>query len=452
MGHSISEVNQLWDRVLVRLQTKLNDRHVFDSFFVNSYIYKIDSDVMTVVFETGLGIKVVETRYSDMLNDIVSEVTQTSFKLKFVTQADVANNQNVVVEEKPTFFKNSLINPKFSFDSFVVGPSNREASQAAVLIASNPGKMFNPLFLHSQSGLGKTHLLHAMGNYIKEINPGLRVLYITTDDFVEEFIKYVHGDKESESLKDFFKTVDILLIDDIQFLADKTKTEEMFFHIFNSLVSANKQIVLTSDRHPGELKGIEARLVSRFAQGLTITISQPDLETRKEILRKKIESNNLDISKFDSEVIDFFAEKFGNNVRELEGALNRLLFYIINGKQSEHITLETALQSVQSLTNIDDAQTKLSETKVINVVADYYNLTPSQLTGRIRTSQIAMARHIAMYLIRNLLDVPFKQIGTLFGGKDHSTVISAIEKVERQLKNDADLTIAVSELKKRLKK
>jgi len=290
-----------------------------------------------------------------------------------------------------------------------------------------------------------------MGNYIKENSPVSRVLYISTDDFVDEFIKYVHGDKESETLKDFFKTVDVLLVDDIQFLADKTKTEEMFFYVFNALVNSGKQIVLTSDRHPSDLKGLEARLVSRFNSGLTINISEPDHNTCVAILKRKIEANGLDIRNFDQDVIEFFADRFSKNIRELEGALNRLLFYIINIKQTQHIDMAVAVESVQPLIGSNGPKSGLTETKIINTVADYYNLTPSQLTGKIRTSQIAMARHISMYLIRTMMDVPFLKIGSLFGGKDHSTVMNGVDKVEKSLKTDTALVAAIDELQKRLK-
>jgi len=215
-------------------------------------------------------------------------------------------------------------------------------------------------------------------------------------------------------------------------------------------VGSGKQIVLTSDRHPSELKGIEERLVTRFNSGLQISISTPDLETRKDILRMKISLNNLNIDDFDEEVITFFAENFTNNVRELEGALNRLLFYVVSIAPTKHVTMEVALNSVQSLINVKDAVTKLSETKIINVVADYYNLTPALLIGRNRTSQVALARHIGMYLTREILDLPFARIGKAFGGKDHSTVINAITKVEKELKEDPALIQAINEIKERL--
>jgi len=451
MTSSISEITKLWDRILDNIKLRINDSRIFDTFFNGSYIYSIDADLVVVVVNSGLAANLLSTKYLDLITGVVRECTESDFKLKFVQISEV---QSVVKQApiRPTFFANSYINSKLTFDNFVVGASNREAYQAALMIASNPGKLYNPLFLYSQSGLGKTHLLHAIGNYIKENAPVSRVLYLSTEEFFEEFIKYVTGDKEGENLKDFFKSVDVLLIDDIQFLANKTKTEEMFFYIFSSMINAGKQIVLTSDKHPNELQGVEARLVSRFNAGLTINIAAPDTVTCIEILKLKISANGLDIANFDNDVLSFFAEKFSKNVRELEGAFNRLLFYTINIKPTNHIDMGIAIESVQSLIDIRDTKTKLSETKVINVVADYYNLTPSQLTGKIRTSQIAMARHIAMYLIRAMLDVPFTKIGLMFGGKDHTTVMNAVEKVDKALKNDTGLQTAVDELKKRLKK
>jgi chromosomal replication initiator protein len=450
---TLSEIAQLWARVLDRLQTKINDRHIFDSFFVDTYIHAIEADEIKVVVSSGLASNLLSTKYIDVLALTVAEVTQTNFKLVFLQKGELEKNIKAN-EKKSSFFANSFVNRKYTFDNFVVGTSNREAHQAAVLIASNPGKLFNynPLFIYSQSGLGKTHLLHAIGNYVRENAPSLKVLYITTDDFVDEFIKYVSGEKDSDNMKDFFKAIDVLMVDDIQFLSEKVKTEEMFFHIFNHLVNAGKQIILTSDRHPSEIRGVESRLVTRFNSGLTMNITVPDLPTRVAILKKKIEANGLDITYFDEEVFHFFAERFSNNVRELEGALNRLVFYVINIKQTKHITMALAIESVQPLIGSGVTLSSLTENRVINTVADYYNLTSQQLTGRIRTNQIAMARHIAMYLIRTLLDVPFLKIGALFGGKDHSTVMNAVKKVEKSLKVDEAIATAVDQLEKRLKK
>lgn len=449
---SLAEIAQIWERVLDKLQPRINDRHIFDSFFADSYIHTIQADEIFIIVNSGLAKNLLATKYADTISQAVQEVTQSIFQLRFVQKSEIEKNL-VQPTKKPAFFANSFVNRKFNFDNFVVGTSNREAYQAALLIASNPGKLFNynPLFIHSQSGLGKTHLLHAIGNYVKDNSPNLNVLYITTDDFVDEFIKYVSGDKDTDNMKDFFKSVDVLMVDDIQFLAEKVKTEEMFFYIFNYLVNAGKQIILTSDRPPSEIRGIESRLVTRFNSGLTMNILVPDLSTRVAILRKKIEANGLDIAYFDAAVLDFFAERFANNVRELEGALNRLLFFVINIKQTKHITMEVAMESVQPLIG-SSTFSSLTEQRVIHTVADYYNLTTQQLTGKIRTNQISMARHIAMYLIRKMLDTPFLKIGSFFGGKDHSTVMNAVSKVEKSLKIDVSIQTAVSQLQQRLKK
>ena len=443
--------NDVWDRVLDKMRDSINDKAIYDSFFADTSIYNIDGNHMTIVVSTDFARSIIEKNYRAELLNTVTEVTETSFVLEFISKQEASVQAVPQVESKPknSFFENSEINPNYTFDNFVVGPSNIEAKQAALMIASNPGKFYNPLFIYSNSGLGKTHLLHAIGNYIKVRNPRLNVLYITTDNFVDEYIKFVKGDRESDGLKDFFRTVDVLLVDDIQFLANKDKTQEMFFYAFQTLINSNKQIVLTSDRQPLDLNGLEERLVTRFSSGLLSKIEQPDTPTSIAILKKKIEANGLEISRFDDSALEFLAQNFGNNVRELEGALNRLVFYTINIKQSSHIDLALAQESVP--TSHKSKEKKLNESKIISVVADYYNLTPSQLTGKIRTSEISMARHIAIYLCREILDMPFTKIGQTFGGKDHSTVMSAVKKVEKELKTSEQLKTVIKELKNRLK-
>lgn len=454
MLKTVSEKKRIWDKVLLEIESKLQDRHIFDSFFSQTYIHSIDNDTIIVSANSHLAETILNQKYQSLVEEIIKETTQSNFKIKFVfanNLKEIGENSSPVVE-KSKFFTNSFINPKYTFDSFVVGQCNREASQASLMIASNPGKLFNPLFIYSQSGLGKTHLLHAIGNYIKENSPRLKVLYISTDDFVDEFVRSARGENEIERFRDFFKSIDVLLIDDIQFLADKIKTAEMFFNLFNTMINAGKQVVLTSDRHPNDLKGLEARLVTRFNAGLSINIQNPDKDTLISILKKKISANNLDLNNFDDDVLEFFADKFSKNVRELEGAINRLLFYSINIKQSSHIDLALAIESVSSIINVKETERKLDEERIIEVVADYYNLTVPQLKGNTRTAQLAMARHISMYLIRTMLDVPFKKIGDAFGGKHYSTVMDAVEKVEKNLKTTPQLGEAINDIKKRLKK
>ena len=449
MIKGISEISLLWQKVLAKVENRLSDdKQIYDSFFSDTYIYEIRNDTIVVVVNSQVAQALLNNKYIDLLTEIIEDITESTFKFQFVLENEIVKNKEILKENKqPSYFKDAAINPALTFDSFVVGSFNREAAQASLVIASNPGQMFNPLFIYSGSGLGKTHLLHAVGNYVSKISrPGSKVLYISANDFVEEYVKFAKGEKESESIKDYVCSFDVLLLDDIQFMADKVKTQEVFFTIFNKMHDAGKHIVITSDRQPSELKGIENRLITRFSQGLAVKIGDPDQNTCVEILKKKIESSGNDLLTFDENVLYFFAEKFSTNVRELEGAFNRLMFYAIQMKQAKKINMDLAIEAVGGLLGAKSAITQLTEQKIINMVADYYNLPPSQLTGKIRTSKISLARHVAMYLIRNNLDVSLKKIGSMFGGKDHSSVINAISKVENLLKTDEGLKAALKEL------
>src|SRR5574344_1021985 len=451
MEISISEIACLWDRFLQKIKGKITDSIVYDSFFEGSYIYSITGNQMLVVVNSNLAVTILSSKYKDMIDGVVKDVTESNYEIRFVFEGDIKKTIDTK-PVKPAYFADAQLNKDFKFANFVVGPSNREAYQAALMVTQNPGKLFNPLLIYGGSGLGKTHLLHAIGNAVKEKYPGIRVLYVHAQQFLNEFIKYVNGQNEGTNLVDWFKdSVDVLLVDDVQFLAGKIRTEEPFFSIYNNLQTAGKQVVLTSDVNPAQVDGLEERLRSRFVSGLPLLISPIEKETCESILRLKIEANGLDVNDFDPEVIAYFAETFGKNVRVLEGAFERLLFYTVNIHKTKHVDLPTAMDSVSSLAEAQDAKTQLSEEKIISAVADYYSLAPYQLTGKIRTSQIAMARHIAMYLIRVLLDVPFTKIGMTFGGKDHATVMNGVQKVENSIKTDKDLAKAVAKLEARLK-
>ena len=454
MSDSVSQLSNIWTMVLEKINKSLESQsdggRIFQSFFADSKIAEIDKDVMKIACSSNLGATIIDKKYSKLVSSTLDEITGTHFELKFVTFDEIKSKKEVAKEE-PAFFKDSKLNPKYTFESFVTGPSNREAYQAAVMIANTPGQLYNPLLLHSDSGLGKTHLLHAIGNGILEKYPNYKVLYISASDFVDEYIKFATTYKEDQSLVQFFKNdVDAFLIDDIQFIIGKKKTMEMFFVVFTTLVSKGKQIVITSDQDPSKLDGLDDRLKTRFSQGLVLSIEKPDLETSKQILLSKIEAGGLDVNDFDDEVITYIAQGFSSNVRELEGALNRLIFCSISMKNTNKITMNEATAAIKTLNAAISPSKRLTEDKIIAGVADYYSLTPSQLTGKIRTSRIAMARHIAMYLDRLLLDTPFIKIGETFGGKDHATVMSGVKKVENSLKTDPDMLIAIAELKKKL--
>ena len=447
---------RIWQQTLKIVDERLGERQIFDYFFADTYIYEIVGDLVTVVTKDKTSQRLLSFNYIDLIKEAFNEVTDNNCEFKFVLLSEIAGAKapkvtNVALTEEPAFFKNAELKSDLTFDSFVEGEFNKEAYRAATLIAKDPGKIFNPLFIYSNSGLGKTHLLHAVGNRIKSKNPKAKVLYIDANDFVEEYLKFVKGEKENESLKDFFTGVDVLLFDDVQFLENKVKTEEMFFYIYQKMVNSGRQIVITSDRQPSELKGLEDRLITRFSQGLTVKINNPDLDTCVKILKKQIEKEGLDVENFDPAVLYFYAEKFNSNVRELDGAFNRLIFFASQMKQVDKITLDVAIEAAQNISGTKNVAAQLSEQKIINVVADYYNLAPNQLTGKVRTGQLALARHVAMYLIRINIDVPLNKIGNMFGGRDHTTVMNGITKVENMLKTDEALKAAIEELQKRIK-
>ena len=456
MNNSISEIARIWQETLKKVDEQLNDRDMFDSFFANSYIYDIKGNTATVVVNSATAERLLSSKYIDIIKDAISEVTDNNLDLVFVqqssiTRSNIRQNNNQKESSEPAFFKDTKLRSELTFDSFVEGEFNKEAYKAATVVAKNPGQIFNPLFIYSNSGLGKTHLLHAVGNAIKAKKPNAKVLYIDANDFVEEYVKFVKGEKDSETLKDFVCGYDVLLFDDVQFLENKVKTEEMFFYIYQKMVNNDKQIVITSDRQPTELKGLEDRLITRFSQGLTVKISSPDQNTCVKILEKQIIDAGLDINNFDPAVLMFYADKFSDNVRELQGKFKRLIFYVSEMKQVERIDLDVAIEAVQNITNIKNAAAQLSEQKVINVVSNYYKLSPNELTGKTRTGQVALARHIAMYLIRINIDIPLTKIGAMFGGRDHTTVMNGILKVENMLKTDESLKVVINNLQKALK-
>lgn len=456
MISSISEITRLWDLTLKRVEEQLGERQSFDSFFAGTYINEIRGDKIYVVVDKDLARALLLTKYRKMLTDIVNDITEDVYQLEFVSSQEVKKTAKQEQFNKPvssggsTFFSDAFLDQRLTFESYVVGQFNAEAAHAASFVAKNPGKVYNPLFLYSHSGLGKTHLMNAIGNYIVEKNPNAKVLLVSGQNFIEEYLKYVNGEKSSESLTDYINSFDVFLFDDIQMLANREKTQDFFFIIYNKLIARGKQIVITSDRQPNELEKMQDRLITRFSQGLIIKIDEPDQETCVEILKKMIVEKGLKVEDFDPGILYLYADKFSNNIRQLDGALSRLIFKC-TFKGTNYATMDLAIEAAEDLLDNRQVSTQVSGQKIINVVADYYNLAPNQLTSKIRTGQIALARHIAMYLMRYMLDVSYKNIGDMFGGKDHTTVMSGITKVEKELKTDESLREVVEELQKRLK-
>lgn len=446
----MNNLDMNWQKTLSLFQSKLDDygldKITFDSFFTTLQIQDIVGSVVTITIDTNWSLEVVEP-YLSQLQEIYNTVTNGHYQLQLITEEDYKKSN--AQKEHLLQFEDHL-NPDLTFDNFVIGNSNRIAQNASLAVAMKPGISYSPLFIHSNSGLGKTHLLNAIGNYAKKRDPSINVLFTTSENFVNEYIQSL----ANHSMDEFnykYRQMDILLIDDIQFMATKESSSEIFFNIFNTLISNKKQIVITSDKPPRDLKGMESRLVSRFSSGLTVSIDTPEFETAKAILRKKIEIENVDYP-ISEEVLDFIATHFNTDVRELEGSLKRLLFYkLICGKKLDVIDLNFALEAFSDSYSQPTQKKELTVSNIKKCVADYYNLTVAQINSKSRTSSIIVARHIAMYLVRELIDdISFIKIGHEFGGRDHSTVMKACHKVQQKLEKDMNYRQAINDIKKKL--
>lgn len=340
--------------------------------------------------------------------------------------------------------RDNRLNDKYRFDSFVIGQSNRLAHAAAVAVAEAPARAYNPLFIYGDSGLGKTHLLHAIGHYARELYPDIRVRYVSSEDFTNDFINSI-ANNQGTAFHSRYRNVDLLLIDDIQFLEGKAETQEAFFHTFNTLHDHNKQVVITSDVQPKQLRGFEDRMRSRFEWGLLTDIQVPDLETRIAILRKKAQREHLEI---DDNILEFIASKFTSNIRELEGTLIRVTaFASLNREAIDMPLVQTVLKDLITL----DEDNEVQPTDIVNHTADYFNLGVDDLYGSSRAQQIALARQIAMYLCRELTPLSLPKIGQLFGGRDHTTVMYAHKKISQLIAERRSLFNQVTELTTRIK-
>jgi chromosomal replication initiator protein len=338
----------------------------------------------------------------------------------------------------------SMLNPKYTFDTFVIGAGNRFAHAASLAVAEQPAKAYNPLFIYGGVGLGKTHLMHAIGHYILEHNPRCRVLYLSSEKFTNEFINAIR-DNRGEEFRLKYRNIDILLIDDIQFIAGKEQTQEEFFHTFNALHEAHKQIIISSDRQPKEIPTLEERLRSRFEWGLITDIQPPDLETRVAILRKKAKAENLDIP---NEAIMYIANHINTNIRELEGALIRVIAY--SSLVNEDITAHLAAQALKDIIPASRPKT-ITIQDIQQVVGEYFGMKIEDFKARKRTKAIAFPRQVAMYLSRELTDLSLPKIGEAFGGRDHTTVIHAHEKIAQTIESDHELYKIIQNLTEKIK-
>lgn len=447
-------VNTLWTNILNTINKELSPMS-YNTWFKDTNLLNIDenSNKATIKVPMQIHKKLLGENYYDMIENQFLSLTGKNYDLEFVSQEDIDKENEKITFDNPEIenieeqFESNLIS-KYTFDNFVVGNSNKFASTAAFAVAENPGKIYNPLFIHGKSGLGKTHLMHAIGNYIVN-NSKKSVLYITSDDFISDFtgLSYKNFDNNfdyAEKFKDKYRNVDVLMVDDIQFLAGAEKTQKEFFHIFNALHSAEKQIVISSDRSPDELKVLEERLRTRFAWGLTVDIYPPDKELKIRILKNKIIGH--DVAKMiDEEVIEFIACSCENDVRHLEGAITRLYAYAAINNTNK-INLEFAEEALKDFIS-KSIYLKNDISKIQIAVADYYNMTVEDLKSKKRSKNIAYPRQIAMYLCRMTTDESLDKIGLEFGGRDHTTVMHANDKITKDLMENKQLKQIISDIK-----
>ncbi|MGX2943474.1 chromosomal replication initiator protein DnaA [Enterococcus alishanensis] len=396
---------------------------------------EVTSDLHKTYWEKNLAAKIVEIGY---------KITGEEIMPIFITpdqapQVSIAKKVEPEIPAAKSTVKKSMLNPKYTFDTFVIGKGNQMAHAAALVVAESPGSVYNPLFFYGGVGLGKTHLMHAIGHQMLEINPEAKVRYVSSETFTNDFIKSIQN-KTSEEFRQEYRNVDLLLVDDIQFFADKEGTQEEFFHTFENLYNDSKQIVLTSDRLPNEIPKLQDRLVSRFAWGLSVDITPPDLETRTAILRKKAQAENLEIP---DDTLSYIAGQIDSNIRELEGALVRVQAFSAMNKTE--ITTSVAADALKSLKGTGNTQ--LSISKIQDEVAKYYHVHVKDLKGKKRVKTIVVPRQIAMYLSREMTDSSLPKIGAEFGGKDHTTVIHAHEKIAQLVKKDNQFQQEIAELK-----
>jgi len=399
-----------------------------------------DSIILRVPLEFNKGI--LETRYSDLIQNTIKTVTSKNYKIKFtITQQETDSSSNSNASDKVT---PSVLNPKYTFDTFVIGNSNRFAHAASLAVAESPAKTYNPLFLYGGVGLGKTHLMHAIGHCVS-INSSnySNVLYVSSEKFTNELINNLKDGSMGE-FRNKYRNIDLLLMDDIQFIAGKERTQEEFFHTFNALYEAGKQIVISSDKQPKEIATLEERLRSRFEWGLIADIQPPDFETRIAILRKKIQTDCLIVP---NDVSIFIADKVASNIRELEGALNRVIAYA-SLTQSD-VSVELASEALKDLI-LPNSNPVITCELIQKYIASYFSVRVEDLKSKKRDRKIAFPRQVGMFLCRELADISLSKIGADFGGRDHSTVIHACEKLSKEYASFAETKNMINELKKKI--
>ena len=444
------DLNNIWNSFLEKIKTQISDI-AYDTWFSETKLINLNNNTATVIVPYHIHKKNLSENYSDIIEEVFTDITGSNFKFNYVVEEEIDNiltqkDEIIGVPNNETYETN--LDPKYTFDSFMIGPSNKFAATSALAVAEQPGKMYNPLFIYGSSGLGKTHLMHSIGNYIVK-NSNKRVLYITCDNFVSDFVdiyRKSNGNNNIDAIKQFknkYRDIDVLIIDDIHNLVGATSAQQEFFNTFNELYNNEKQIIISSDRSPDDIKKLEERLKTRFNWGLQVNILPPDFKLRMSILNKKIENNELG-SVVPEDVKEYIASNSVGDVRKLEGALNRVFAYatMMNGSD---ITLDLAIEALRDyFVKTIISQNKMDQ--VLQIVCDHYDLTSEELLSKKRSNDVAIPRMIAMYICRIYLDENLTKIGIKFGGKNHTTVMHAVDKIKKEILKDDSLNNIIQKM------
>ena len=439
-----ANLSTLWSAILEEIGKEVS-RPSFETWFHATHPVSLKDRCLLVAVPNDFTREWLQSRYHEIIKKKMHEITSQEYDLQFIVSSEFIQSESELHSEvaapsaagkkEDETKRHPQLNPRYTFDSFVVGPCNRLSHAASLAVAQTPSKAYNPFFIYGGVGLGKTHLLHAIGQHVYHHHNCGSIIYCSSEKFTNDFINAIRDNKTAE-FRNKYRSMEILLIDDIQFLAGKEQTQEEFFHTFNTLHNLNRQIVVSSDRPPKEIPTLEDRLRSRFEWGLITDIQSPDLETRIAILRKKALTEGLNIP---DDVIHHIASKVENNIRELEGALIRIVAYA--SLSNTPVTLELTDEALKNI--LYSTKKKITMKKIISITAEHFRLTAGDLCGKRRTKDIALARQVAMYLARSLTELSLPRIGEEFGGRDHTTVLYAVRKIEKNMEenNDKKMTI-----------
>lgn len=452
-------VEQNWDQVLNKMKLEYCSSNIsYTTWIAPLTVYEVKDNTVYILVKLKASLEHIQDKYLLPFKVCIAEVTGTEYEVEFVT-----DSPKVIKEKKESsvqktrvnaIYENANLNPKYTFDTFVVGSNNNFAHAASLAVAESPGEIYNPLFLYGGVGLGKTHLMHSIAHFILDKNPKKKVLYVTSETFTNELIEALKNGKTAgnesamSKFRDKYRNNDVLLIDDIQFIIGKESTQEEFFHTFNHLHTSGKQIIISSDKPPKDIETLEARLRTRFEWGLIADISSPNYETRMAILQKKIELDHLEKYNIPNDVLEYIATNVKTNIRELEGSLNKLIaLYKLNNTGSIDIAL--AAEALKDIISSDNRR-EVTPELILDIVSEHFGVSIPDLKGNKRNAEIVFPRQIAMYLIRNMTETSLKAVGVILGGKDHSTIKHGIEKIENELKADETLSNTINIIKKKI--